>query len=173
MRPAALTLAMLCLLGAVAAARADLPASDPVPLPDAPAEAEAGDGLGAFAPAAPAPAEPLSLFQWSLKAEGVLLLVPVDGHLYPARRVGAGVIETRPPKLAVQLYHDGRELSVPLHAILAPQELGRGHVLEIRKDEQWVPLLARHFHGLIFYGQSSANGPFEPLALEAIRFRPR
>ncbi len=152
------------------------PASSAAQLPQgsAPSATAQGDldlsGLRALT----APAAPLSLFQWALKTDGSLLLVPgEDGRLYPARRSEAGVIETLPIKIAVELYHDGSTRTLPLADIRAPQEItATGWILERRDGESWRPLAAMHFHDTTFYGQD-APGPFEPYALEDIRLSPR
>ncbi len=129
--------------------------------------------ITSLGPAAAPPAPPLTLFQWAVMTGGSLLLVPQDGHLYPARRREGTVIETQPPRLAVTLYRDEAETTVPLAAVRAPQEVGpEDWVLERRAGDTWRPIAAMHFHGTLFYGQDRP-GPFEPLALEEIRFAPR
>ena len=161
-------------------------AAEPAEGADAPAEAApatpaaatgadtAPAGLAGALTQAPAdPPPPLTPFQWALKTGGSLLLVPHEGHLYPARRTGAGVIETLPEAIEVALHHDGTALTVPLHAVRSPFEvLGGDWVLERRGASGWRPVAAMHFHGDRFYGQD-APGPFEPLPPDAIRLRRR
>ncbi|GMG81358.1 hypothetical protein LNKW23_05710 [Paralimibaculum aggregatum] len=153
-------------------ARADAAAAAAADPADTPGPAAAAQEQPAFRTAPPAPQTPLSLFQWALKAEGRLLLVPLEGHLWPAERAGTGIIETLPPKIAVRLHHDGREISLPLAAVLAPQELAPGYVLERREGSAWQPLDAAHFDDMTFYGRRG-TGAFEPLGLGEIRIRPR
>ncbi|MGF1502978.1 MAG: hypothetical protein ACFBSD_14295 [Paracoccaceae bacterium] len=132
-----------------------------------------GDETPLLTPIVADPPAPLTEFQWSLKSGGQLVLVPVDGHYYPARRTGEGVVETLPLALAVSLYFESEDLTVPLTEIRSPYEIdGRGWIMERFADGDWLPVAAMHFHDSTFYGQDMP-GAFEPLGLAEIRFRPR
>jgi len=146
--------AIVCLAAMLAlAARADEPA-----LPTGAAD--------------PPPA--MTEFQWAIYSGGALVLVPVEGHIYPARRTGEAVIETLPVQIPVALHSDGRELAVPVRALRSPFEmLDDAWIMEIKtEDGGWRPIGPIHFHASSFYVQTEP-GRFDAVGSDEIRFRAR
>ncbi|MEM1345159.1 MAG: hypothetical protein AAGI34_11345 [Pseudomonadota bacterium] len=125
----------------------------------------------ALTPAPPPP--PLTEFQWTIANAGALVLVPVEGLLYPARLSGEGVIETLPVQIEIALYHDSREMAVALSDLHSPFEIApEHHILERFDGERWIAAEAMHFDRDFFYYRETP-GTFRVLALDAVRFRPR
>lgn len=122
---------------------------------------------------APPPEPPLSLFQWAVMAGGALLLVEIDGALYPAELDGEGLIETHPVQVEIRRF--GAEVAerAPLRAIRAPQEITpEGWVMETRDGEGWRAVDWRFFADMAFFVR---RGPqdFAAVELADIRFVPR
>ena len=119
------------------------------------------------------PWPPLTPFQWTLVNGATLILVPVDGVLYPARRADDTTIETHPPRIPVVLYHDDRELTPALHDLVAPYAVDNGGwIMERHLDGRWVPVQSFLFHEQWFYGQDTP-GQLDLTPNKAIRFRAR
>ncbi len=134
--------------------------------------------LPAAAPAEDlAPPAPLTDFQWAVKTSGRILLVPVEGRLYPAKRTGEALVETLPLQVPVALYADERALSVALPRIRSPREVGpEAWILELREgegeDARWVPAAKFLFDDAFFYVQRSP-GRYDAVPLGAVRLVPR
>lgn len=123
------------------------------------------------------PPPPLSPFQWALRSGGGLLLVPDGDVLYPARRVGEGVIETLPLGLEVEHHRDGTVRTVALHTILSPFEIAPAdwlmQIADPAEAEEakpaWRTVDWRVFDGEFFYHRVSP-GSLEAVLPEDIRF---
>jgi len=122
----------------------------------------------------PTPPPPLTEFQWALQSEGGLLLVPVDGRLYPAKRDGAGVIETMPLQLSIALHGAQEDEETPdavaLSDVRSPFEIAPHEwILQRRTEEGWIAAASFHFYDGAFYALFEP-GSFERVAPATYRF---
>lgn len=119
------------------------------------------------------PARPMSAFQWSLVHGGSWILAPSEGRYYPAKLAGSRVLESYPPKIEVELYHQARGMTPELHTVKSAREISpSGWIAEVWQGDSWVPAQTFVFDQQFFFVRTTP-GKLDRVAAEDIRFLQR
>ncbi|MBU2978218.1 hypothetical protein [Alteromonas sp. C1M14] len=112
-------------------------------------------------------------FQLALLAQGSLLMVTVDGHIWPAYKNSDDILESYPPQLQVARYHDNTPLAVLITEIQSPQAIdSASYSADVFINGKWQAAHDFRLRQLQFEYREQVQAPWRSIELAHIRFTP-
>ncbi|MEG3766408.1 hypothetical protein [Alteromonas sp. 14N.309.X.WAT.G.H12] len=112
-------------------------------------------------------------FQLALLAQGSLMMVTVDGHIWPAYKNSDDILESYPPQLQVARYHDNTPLAVFITEILSPQAVdSSNYTADVFINGKWQAVNDFRLSQLQYEYREQLQAQWRSIELAHIRFTP-